>query len=329
MVNLPSGSNKIIFAPLNWGLGHATRSIPLINYLLSQNKEVIIASDGEALGLLREEFPQLHAVLLPGYNVKYKGSSLFSIVFRNSLKVLLAIIQEHLLLKKLIVKHNPNVVISDSRFGFWNKKVYSVIISHQLKIPSKSKLLSSFVNTINAYLINRFSTCWIPDYENGKLSGDLSKNKKIRSKEYIGVLSRLKKEEVLPKNKVTIILSGPEPARTKLEEKLISTFSKDQFKITLVRGTNNLSERTFPQHWNVFNRLNASKLNTIINSSEIIISRSGYTSVMDYYLLNKKAILIPTPGQSEQEYLGAFLNGKFGFVTLNESDLSKLKKLIN
>ena len=152
MFPLPNKAQKIIIAPLNWGLGHATRCIPIIRYCISQGKSVIIASDGEALELLSDEFSELETIKLPSYNVKYKGQSLFSIVFSNSFNILNAIVKEHFALKTILKKHNPDYIISDSRFGFYSNKVHSTFITHQLNLHSNNKLFASLLNIINRFL---------------------------------------------------------------------------------------------------------------------------------------------------------------------------------
>jgi uncharacterized protein (TIGR00661 family) len=328
MFPLPNKAQKIIVAPLNWGLGHATRCIPIIRYCIDQGKKVILASDGEALELLSDEFPELEKIKLPGYNVKYKGKSLFSIVFNNSFNILNAIVKEHFALKTIVKEYSPDYILSDSRFGFWSNKIHSTFITHQLNLQGKNSFFAFLLNIVNRFFLNRFQEIWVLDNNDHLLSGKLSQNIKLKNTRFIGPVSRLKKAKTSIKYSLGIILSGPEPARSKLEEKLVNSLIHYKQSVILVRGTNNLSELEYPKGWIVKNRLDANAINNVILSSEKIISRSGYTSIMDYYLLKKSAILIPTPGQSEQEYLAEYLDGKFGFLNLNESNLNLLMSFI-
>ena len=331
MFPFPDSAQKLIIAPLNWGLGHATRSIPLIQQCINENRNVIIASDGEALELLKETFPQLPTIELPSYNVRYRGSSLLSIVAGNFFNILIAIIKEHFALKKIIKKYNPDLLVSDSRFGFWSKQVSCYFTTHQLNLYSKNKILRHLLNIVNTFFLKRFNHIWVFDTVNRSLSGSLSKNKLFNDVTFIGPVTRLKKMDLEIKYDIAIILSGPEPARTKLETRLVKLLSNQDLKLIFVRGTQVLSNNSFPHNWIVKNRIGIDEMNDVISSSRTVISRSGYTSIMDYYLLEKPAILIPTPGQSEQEYLANFLNGKFGFDCLTEENLNlaQLEKLLN
>lgn len=305
--------HHILVAPLNWGLGHATRSIPIINHLIAQNKEVTIASDGEALELLKEEFPNLKSIQLPSYNVRYRGKTLWSIVATNVPNVLRAIIAEYLALRKLKKQSKIDLIISDSRFGFRHSDVRSYIISHQLNLQSNNPIIKRGLNYINRFLLNAFDLCIVPDYEDHRLSGALSKSEAIKKKLYLGALSRFKKLEIDIKYSKAYILSGPEPARTELENRILQKIRNTNEKLVLVRGTNLVNKLSVDNpNITIFDRVNANVLNRVISESQVVISRSGYTSIMDYYTLSKNAKLIPTTGQTEQEYLADYLDGKYG-----------------
>jgi len=323
MFLVPAEAQRIIVAPLNWGLGHATRSIPIIRRLVEQGKEVIIASDGEALELLIEEFPELPYHELPSYKVKYDHESLFRIVLSNSINIRTAIKREHISCKKLVEQCKADFVISDSRFGFRSSRVPSVIVTHQLKPISRNPLLKLLLNLGNAYYLNRFRECWVPDNEIRSLSGKLSENRLIRNASFIGPLSRLTKKTSSTGTKkydLAILLSGPEPARTKLEAQLIQVLKASKKKICLVRGTTRASKTSFPEGWTILQLANSTQMATVIHTSKNIVSRSGYTSIMDYAHLGVGAFLIPTPGQSEQEYLAEYLDKKMGFIHIKEAE---------
>ena len=316
IVDVDKGVQTILYGVLNWGLGHATRSIPIIKKLIAQGKTVIIASDGEALDLLDEAFPNLVTIELPSYSVTYKGQHLWQLVLYNLPNVTRAIIRERAALAQLVTRHGIDMIISDSRFGLSSALVKTAIISHQLQLLADNRVLGYIMNRANRYFLNSFDECWIPDSSNPSYSGLLSQNPKINNQRRIGVLSRLTAtiEVIEPLYDLGFFLSGPEPTRTVLEQQIIDTFSKDPRRILLVRGTNLApSYSRYPDSWEVRDRINTNEINRLLLTCTQVISRSGYSSIMDYIQLGIGASLIPTPGQSEQEYLAKYLDGRFGF----------------
>lgn len=295
----------ILVAPLNWGLGHATRCIPIIRSLQANGFAVVIGSDGSSLELLNQEFPKLQTVALPSYQISYaKKRSQFKTHFlRRSPKLLKAIRMEHKVLDSLITTYDLCGIISDNRLGLYTSKVPTVFITHQLQV------LSGFTTQITTYLhqryAKRFDECWVPDYkEDINLSGVLGHPKKLPSNvRYIGPLSRFKKAPLPKKWDVLVLLSGPEPQRTYLETKLLNELKKYNGKVLLVRGVVKEEEARQCKNITIKNFLTSQELEQTINQSAIVISRSGYTTIMDLMTLEKKAFFIPTPGQTEQEYL--------------------------
>ena len=298
--------NTILVAPLNWGLGHATRCIPIILELQKNGFTPIIASDGVALALLKKEFPDLIALELPSYNIQYskKGKNLKWKLFFNSPRTIKAILLEQKLINKWIIDYHLSGIISDSRLGLFTKKVPSVFITHQLTVLSgKTTWLTS---KIQRYFIKKFHECWVPDVEGAiNLSGKLGhvKNDKLNIK-YLGVLSRFKKKNITKVYDLMVLISGPEPQRSILEEKLIKELKNYSKKVVFVKGKVE-EEQKSEQIGNIafYNFMQSAELEKTINESEVIISRSGYTTIMDLAKLKKKAFFIPTPGQFEQEYL--------------------------
>lgn len=327
MITLPSEVKNVLVAPLNWGLGHACRCIPLIQFLISNNKQVFIASDGESLNLLRKEFPELSFFNLPSYNIKYKSSNLYAELISNGPGILSAIKREHIFTAQLIAENNIDYIISDSRFGVYHPKVHSVILSHQLKIRIKNKLISLVLNRLNTSWLKNFDACWIPDFETRKLTGELSNNDEIKNKIFIGPLSSLKIIKGEEKYALAIILSGPEPARSKLEQKLLRHIDL-KGRIILVRGTSVMPDIETQENWDVKQLATRQEVNEIVSSSRCIISRSGYTSIMDYEKIKAKAILIPTPGQIEQEYLASLLQHHNRYQIVFEKDLDTINSKI-
>lgn len=302
-------TSTILVAPLNWGLGHATRCIPIIRSLIANGFKVVIGSDGDSLALLSREFPNLQTVKLPSYHISYaKKRWWFKFHFLiRSPKLLRAIKAEHNALDTIIENHSISGVISDNRLGLYTSNVPTVFITHQLQV------LSGITTPLTTFLqkryVKQFDECWVPDYQGDpNLSGALGHPEKTLSNvKYIGPLSRLKKVELPQKWDVLALLSGPEPQRSYLEEKLLLKLQNYNGKVLLVRGIIEEGETRLHKNISIKNYLTSKELEETINKSDVVISRSGYTTLMDLMTLEKKAFFIPTPGQSEQEYLAGRL----------------------
>lgn len=297
---------RILVAPLNWGLGHATRCIPIINALLHLGFAPIIASDGSALALLKKEFPELPFETLPEYAITYPKNSAF---FKWKLLcdapfILKSIKKEQRTTDALVLKYGLSGIISDNRLGVYSSSVPSVYITHQLEVISGNTTF--FSSKIHQHFINRFAECWIPDFETEPhLSGAMGHPSAIDLPlKYIGPLSRLQKQALPKRYAVMIVLSGPEPQRQYLESELVAAFKTCEKPILIVKGVI-APQQTVTQKglFTSYNFMQTDALENAINSSDIIVSRSGYTTIMDLAKLNKKAFFIPTPGQFEQEYL--------------------------
>jgi len=316
-------SNKrIIVAPLCWGLGHATRCIPIINSLLEKNT-IAIASDGEALTLLQKEFPNLESFELPSYNIRYTFDSMIANLIIQSLGSLATIKKENKRAKQIAKEWKADVLISDNRFGFRSDQTENIYITHQLNLPANNPLISNIASRIHQRIIAKFDQCWVPDFKGSQnLAGKLSQVNIKTLTVYLGPQSRMQKESISIQYDFTAVLSGPEPQRTKLENILLNIFSKSPNKrFCLVRGTSEKrnSTSTF-DNIEIFDLLISNNLNQVMNASSHIICRSGYTSIMDLIKLEKPATLIPTPGQYEQEYLAKRLDGKYNFEVCNQKD---------
>ena len=320
---------NILVAPLNWGLGHATRCIPIINNLIDEGFNVILASDGSALALLKKEFPALQALELPSYHIEYakKASNFKWKIIKNSPKTIKAIVTEKKILKKWIADYDLNGVISDNRLGMHSKKIPSVFITHQLTVLSgKTTWISS---KIHQTVIKKFEECWVPDTKttpnlSGKL-GHLPKTK-LRLK-YIGVLSRFQKLDIPIIYKIMVLLSGPEPQRSMLEEKLKEELENYPEKVVFIKGKVEAEQKSW-QDKNItfYNFMQTQQLEKTFNESEFVVCRSGYTTILDLAKIQKKAFFIPTPGQFEQEYLAKKLK-KQGLIPMAKQDNFKLENL--
>ncbi len=309
---------------MNWGLGHATRSIPIIHELERQGIEPVIASDGRALDLLKQEFPQLICLKLPGYDINYDSDNMVKSIAWQMPKIAMSVIREFFVTDDIIRNYQIRGIISDSRFGCWNPYLYSAFLSHQINIKTPDRFSSFWGNFANILAIKRHEELWIPDFEGDEnLSGELSRPcKKHDFPSYIGALSRFCGMDVEIENDILVILSGPEPQRTRLEEELIGKLKGIQKRILIVGGkTESKEEKMIGDNIRMVSFMTAQELNMAICASDFVISRSGYSTIMDLTALGKKALLIPTPGQTEQEYLASRFHEKKIFMTQNQGDL--------
>ncbi len=323
------GKGSVLVAPLNWGLGHATRCIPIIKALQKQGFSPVIASDGAALSLLEKEFPELEFYELPSLQIKYSKRGFwfkFKIILQL-FRLQQCIKREKHFINTLASQMNLKGIIADNRLGLNHPQIPSVIISHQLKVYSGS---TTWLTTkLHQKFIAKYNECWVPDYPNRPyLSGRLGhlRRTKLHLK-YIGVLSRFEIREEPLKYDVLVLLSGPEPQRSMLEKKILKEFKDYDGKVVLVRGLIDAKDN-IDNHSNmlVYNYLTAKPLEALILQSEIIVARSGYTTLMDLSKLNKKAFFIPTPGQSEQQYLARRLK-RYLIAPYCQQDKFKLDEL--
>ncbi|WP_121666986.1 glycosyltransferase family protein [Mesonia aquimarina] len=321
---------KILVAPLYWGLGHATRCIPIIKKLEHLGFTPVIASDGAALLLLKKEFPHLQSIQLPAVDIKYSKKGIFFKwkILLSSFRFLKTIKAEHKFVDKLIETEKISGIISDNRLGVFSKKVPSIFITHQLRVISGST--TYFSSKIHQHYIKKFDECWVPDVKGTpNLSGKLGHLKKIKGFKlrYIGPLSRFEKETSAPIYDLLIILSGPEPQRSILEKKLLKIFKNTTQKIIFIKGI--VEEKQTKHQENnitIYNYASGKNLEQFFNQSKIVLARAGYTTLMDCAKLDKKAFFIPTPGQFEQVYLAKRLK-KLGIAPSCKQHEFSLKHL--
>jgi hypothetical protein len=294
--------------------------VPVIRQLLAEGHELVVVADGLPLAFLRREFPTLRFIEFPSYNVYYAaGKSQVGAMIFNFPNIIKGIVEEHFWLRNLLQKEHFDRVISDNRFGMWNRQVHSVYVTHQLmvKMPANLKFLEPLVHQIHKLFISRYNECWIPDRaENGGLSGDLAHKYPLpRNAKFIGPLSRFQgMGDVQPNAEFDIVttVSGPEPQRTIFEDSLILKYKNRQEKTLIVRGQPQAGnhKRTIG-NVTLVPHLPDTELAAVLLGAKKIICRSGYSSIMDLEVLGclHKAELIPTPGQTEQEYLSLIHNG--------------------
>jgi uncharacterized protein (TIGR00661 family) len=329
----------ILTAPLDWGLGHATRCIPIIKELNQAGHKVIIAAEGPVKSLLELEFPGNLFVPLAGYKIRYSktGTWLLFKLFLQIPKILLSVYKEHQWLKKTVRTYAVDLVVSDNRFGLFHATVPSVYITHQLFIKTDNHFSESMAQKMQGWFIKKYSECWVPDFEsNQNIAGALSHPKKsFNNIKYIGCLSRFEKLGSVKKEfDLLILISGPEPQRSIFESILLDQLVNYDGKVLFIRGLpGNENEILLPTNLrlnpNIIlkKHLPAQELCLSIQQSEIVICRSGYTTIMDLIKLRQKAILIPTPGQPEQEYLADHLYKQKMFYSISQKDFKLVKSI--
>jgi uncharacterized protein (TIGR00661 family) len=334
-INNTYNSKRILIAPLDWGLGHTTRLIPIIRFLIATGSVPIIASNIAAKTLLQKEFPSLNYIDLPGYDIAYskKGNWLVFKLLAQAPRVWRQFFLEHQWLKKAVIVHKIDGIISDNRPSFYHKKIPSVYITHQLQIFSTSKIVQNFARKMHYQFINKYQACWVPDFEGvDNLAGDLSHPEQLPKTDvkYIGPLSRFSSNSTKAKENLVALISGPEPQRSMLEAILIAVLKRFDQPAILVIGNPGKEKLKFKDgKLTVYNHLDATELEEHLQSARIIIARAGYSTVMDLLYLQKNAILIPTPGQSEQEYLAEYLGSKSNFVFVKQEESEIMQALNN
>jgi len=309
-----SSAKRILFAPLDWGLGHATRCMPLIDRALALGHVPVIAANGRGAALLQEQYPNLEHCDFPGVAVKYGKHAAFDtlLIGPNLLRV---VRHEHVLLEALVEKHQIDMVLSDNRYGAWSKRVPSVFMSHQLApLPPKSLI---FMRPLLQWLLKRwlrpFNYLLVPDFEEdfGSLAGELSHAWPDKRLRYLGPLSRLQPQ---PKSvggyPLLIVLSGPEPQRTMFERLLRQQLRHFDQPALLVQGKPGPPFEEQDGQLHLVNTLPPEALASAIQQAELVVARSGYSTVMDLWSLGGKACFVPTPGQTEQLYLATRLAEK-------------------
>lgn len=326
---------KILIAPLNWGLGHATRCVPIIEQLLNIEAEVILAGDGAPLQFLKELYPQLTAYELPSYNIQYPAGwgGAWKTVFQAT-RIIQTIRNEQKVVEKIVEEAAIDVLLSDHRYGVYSSKVKSIFIAHQLKVlpPKGLRWGAGVILAWHKTFLKHFNEIWVPDFEGANnLSGILSHNVKTGVKtRFIGPQSRfsLSKEEVTSTHEnIVALISGPEPQRSFFEQLLFEQLQSINQPAVLIRGVVSPEKNHNVGNVNIIHYLHGAELKKVLSSARLIISRPGYSTLMDLSYLNKKSLFIPTPGQTEQEFLAENLAKKGCAIVQKQSQLNISKAL--
>lgn len=320
----------VLISPLDWGLGHATRCVPVIQELMNQQVEVILGVSGLSGQWLKQQFPTLERVEVPFRKIEYHLWQPMVVTAILKYPVFVKMIEEENLWLKSFCQHRKiDGIISDNRYGFYHTEIPSVCITHQLYIQTGNiPFFNSLLNKLTSAYLRPFQQIWVPDFsDHFTLSGSLS-HPPLASYpiKYVGLLSRFnglsKPQQENIAYSVVFVLSGPEPLRTVFENRCIEIAAKLGAPSAIIRGTNKPLKPTIPDGCHVINMANTQQLYQIIQQSACVVSRAGYSSIMDWFVLKKKAVLVPTPGQTEQEYLSKHLRMLGLFHLVKESELT-------
>lgn len=311
---------KILIAPLNWGLGHATRCIPLIRQYLAAGDEVVLGGDGESILLLRQTFPDLRVIDLPSLELRYTDNAQQRGFYLRAIPALIRFtIADHYYLRQQLAIEHFDMVVSDNRFGLFTRQTRCVYMTHQLyvQLPKRLRIFQPIARALHACICRRYHEVWVPDYADpiNNLAGALAHGHRFdQQAKYIGPLSRFRNQESGIGNRksgyaILAILSGLEPQRTYFEQELVNRFKESNESVLIVRGkiggpmtTTQVGSVTLIPH------MQDRELLPLMQQAKKIIVRSGYSTIMDLSVLGllHKAEFHPTPGQSEQEYLACY-----------------------
>jgi hypothetical protein len=323
----------ILICPLEWGLGHAGRMVPLAKNLIDLGHNVIIGSGPGHLEFFRKELPEIKCIDFPGYSIRYSSwLPQYLVILLNVPVFLISILKEHRQLKRIIAGSGIDIVISDSRPGLWNTSIKTVFVTHMIRVPLPgwASLIKMTGLITTKRIIKRFNFCFIPDVDSGNdLSGKLSHGIKLPGNaRYIGILSRFPVMEKAAGEGdydffCTVLLSGPEPQRSLLKKKLERILRLKNEKSVILEGRpESKPEKRSEGNLTYISHLSPREMTDLIYRSRHIISRSGYTTLMELTALGKSAIIIPTPGQTEQEYLAGYLSQKGWFRSISQKEIN-------
>ena len=286
---------RVLLSPLNWGMGHVSRSIGMIHRLLKQNNTIVVACDEDQESVYRMYFPELTYASHQGYPFKFSGQGNFGWDLARSLRTLKSRLKKEIEeTEHLVETHQIDVVLSDHRYGFYSERVPSVFITHQYHLPVRG--LQSTANVWHKKRMRPFQHVWILDYSDSKLSGRMTVNSNDKRVKFVGPYSRFsvyaKGHEKTEAN--VVVISGPEVYAQKFADDMEKRFPQALFvcsaKIQLSSNVRRVSS-------------NWTEQDTVILNAQRLTSRSGYSTILDLEVLKIPALLYPTPGQAEQIYL--------------------------
>ncbi|MDD2635232.1 MAG: glycosyltransferase [Bacteroidales bacterium] len=330
-------TKKILVSPLNWGLGHASRIIPVIRELQNLGHDVKIGGSGSSIDYLKAYFDESMFLLIDSPVIRYGKKHAIGPGFAFSLYGFLSgIRRDRRALKKLCKKYSFDIVISDNRPGLYSKDILSIYITHQYNVLTRKPncLSGRLVRLAHQKMLLKFNFCFIPDTHGDlSLAGGLSDAEQNYKNLFVGILSRFSDLEFIAnptdidKIDVLVLFSGPEPLRSQFEQIILQKFEFLDKRVAIVRGVVNdkIDKSVLSNTIKVYNNPTDFVLFQLLKTASLIICRSGYSSLMDLAACQRKAVLVPTPGQPEQEYLAKLFHSKFGFVVCEQDKIAELK----
>lgn len=325
---------NVLICPLYWGIGHATRMVPIAEMLREKGFRVFVAAPDELLAVFDKS--SVSAISMKSYSPAYPPNlNLTLALILQSPFMIIQSLADRIRIRRIINDNNIDIILCDNRFGCFNRRVYSVYITHQVNIRSSfnHKWKSQLFSLVHRLVINRYDECWIPDLPGDEnFSGRLSHPpvKGIAAR-YTGILSRMTATGAVPLPGLDavsfhlLILSGPEPMKSFFEKKIISLYAGRREILVIVGASSsgNSFDGNDRRGRNIqrFSYTSAPELKYLVEKSEKIICRPGYSTIMDLISLGRRALLVPTPGQSEQKYLAGHLALNYHFSAVPQAKL--------
>ncbi|KAA0005321.1 MAG: glycosyltransferase [Thermoplasmata archaeon] len=328
---------KVIYAVCSWGLGHATRSLPVVRRLLSEGNDLTVISNGRSLELLKKELGESveayvdipdYPMLLSENSRQFMAKSMvyWPMFIRRIEKGLARV-------TKMLRNERYDVIVSDARYDVYSKRVPSFFISHQMRImnPLRIKMFERGSELFNLFFFKRFAGVIVPDYaDEDNLSGELSHNLyRIDESKlyYVGVLSDFKKKNLRKDIDCLVSITGPEPQRSLLEKKLLSQIRGLDGKIVVTLGKTEKKDVVKKGDVEVYSFMTKDEREDVLNRAKLVVSRSGYSTILDLAVIGVKALMIPTPGQIEQEYLGSYHNQRGTFYSVDQEKVDVVRDI--
>jgi UDP:flavonoid glycosyltransferase YjiC (YdhE family) len=309
--------------------------IPVIDRYISGGSSVILGGSGKSGELLKEAFPLLPFLEVPSVEIKYKGKGMFpfmSLLWQLP-AMIVSVYKEHQHIKKIVSQYPVDIIISDNRYGLYCKKVHCIFVTHQISpvLPLMFKWAEYFLYRILRTAIHKYNECWIPDFSGAdNLTGNLSHRFRLpHNARFIGILSRFTKifpsDALDPGYKLVIILSGPQPQLRDFTQSIIEQTGRLKCKALIITGLQH-GIPSYSRQISVVPHLGIAEFKNALLHADVIVCRAGYSGIMDLFALGKSAVLVPTPGQTEQLYLAEYLSGKgsFNYVSQSQLDLNKI-----
>lgn len=294
-------NQTILYACNDWGMGHLTRSIPIIQQLLKQDNTLIFAGTEQQQTILKQYCKPIQCVFLKGYALQFSGKGNWTFeMLKNTYRIQKTIQQEHTAVKHLCQQWKISLVISDHRYGFRHQTIPSIFITHQVTLPLKG--IQQFANQWHTKQLKKFNSIWVLDTDKHQFAGKLSTPKTFLPIDYIGIQSRFNKRNTHTEDYILAVISGPEPYAEQLFNEIKQIALQTEEKIKCI-CPNKYTYTQLPQNLEIVQNTSWSAMDELFYNCKAIISRSGYTTIMDNVILQKPIRYIPTQGQLEQEYL--------------------------